>query len=123
MKILREVEQPSQFQWIIFCPGCKCGHGIRVGQSCGPNWEFNGNVDSPTFTPSLLVSGVTLPPVDPETGDWERGPDGKYITGPDGRILGSKNSVCHSYITDGNIQFLGDCTHELKGQKVQLPQF
>ena len=29
---------------------------------------------------------------------------------------------CHSYITDGRIQFLGDCKHALKGQTVDLPE-
>ena len=29
-------------------------------------------------------------------------------------------SVCHSFVTDGKIQFLGDCTHELAGQTVEL---
>ena len=28
---------------------------------------------------------------------------------------------CHSIITDGKIQFCGDCEHELKGQTVDLP--
>ena len=28
--------------------------------------------------------------------------------------------VCHSFITDGKIQFLSDCTHELAGQTVEL---
>ncbi len=27
---------------------------------------------------------------------------------------------CHSYITNGNIQFLSDCTHHLAGQTVPL---
>jgi hypothetical protein len=30
--------------------------------------------------------------------------------------------VCHSFVTDGNIQFLNDCTHSLKGQTVSLPE-
>jgi hypothetical protein len=30
-------------------------------------------------------------------------------------------SVCHSFIRDGKIQFLGDCTHELRGKTVDLP--
>jgi hypothetical protein len=29
--------------------------------------------------------------------------------------------VCHSFVTDGRIQFLSDCTHELAGQTVDLP--
>jgi len=28
---------------------------------------------------------------------------------------------CHSFIKDGIIQFLSDCTHDLKGQTVELP--
>lgn len=28
--------------------------------------------------------------------------------------------VCHSFITDGKIQFLSDCTHHLAGQTVDL---
>ena len=30
---------------------------------------------------------------------------------------------CHSFITNGEIKFLNDCTHELKGQTVRLPEF
>ncbi|WP_051360133.1 DUF6527 family protein [Adhaeribacter aquaticus] len=33
-----------------------------------------------------------------------------------------KDMVCHSFITDGNIQFLSDCTHELAGLTVSLPE-
>lgn len=29
---------------------------------------------------------------------------------------------CHSFIRDGKIEFLNDCTHELKGQTVDLPE-
>ena len=31
-------------------------------------------------------------------------------------------SQCHSFVTDGKIQFLNDCYHELKGQTVELPR-
>jgi len=30
---------------------------------------------------------------------------------------------CHSYVTDGRIQFLNDCTHDLAGQTVDLPEY
>ena len=29
--------------------------------------------------------------------------------------------VCHTFVTDGRIQFLSDCTHALAGQTVDLP--
>lgn len=34
------------------------------------------------------------------------------VTRPDNR--------CHSFINDGYVQFLDDCTHELKGMTVEL---
>ena len=30
-------------------------------------------------------------------------------------------NVCHSFIKDGTIEFLPDCTHKLAGQTVELP--
>ena len=30
---------------------------------------------------------------------------------------------CHSFVTDGRIRFLDDCTHKLRGQTVDLPEF
>lgn len=78
------------------CPGCDFPHEIvtRRRSVGGPEWEFNGSLVSPTFTPSLLVR-------------WSHGPD---------HVL----RVCHSYITDGKIRFLSDCTHALAGQEVPL---
>lgn len=61
-------------------------------------WDFNGNLERPTFTPSLLQ----------RWNEWQ------------GEGVPPKTHVCHSFITDGRIQFLGDCTHELAGQTVDL---
>lgn len=33
------------------------------------------------------------------------------------------DGTCHSFVTDGRIQFLSDCTHELAGQTVDLPEW
>ncbi len=30
---------------------------------------------------------------------------------------------CHSFVTDGKIQFLGDSTHKLAGQTVEIPDW
>jgi hypothetical protein len=30
---------------------------------------------------------------------------------------------CHSFVTDGRIRFLDDCTHNMRGQTVELPEF
>lgn len=88
---------------MIFCPGCQCGHVINLEPGSNgvggrkPCWTFNGDERHPTFEPSLLV---TYPYGDP----------------PEIRR-------CHSFIRNGQIQFLSDCTHELAGKAVPLEPF
>ncbi|WP_336152118.1 DUF6527 family protein [Acinetobacter sp. 99] len=77
--------------YFIECPGCKYLHPLHVGEQHKVRWEFDGNLERPTFSPSLLVNG------------------------------GHANQ-CHSFIRDGQIQFLSDCHHELAGKTVDLPE-
>jgi len=109
--ILRRVEGGLVMFW---CPGCEGAHAVRVE---GPGaWGFNGNADRPTFTPSVLVrSGHHVPG---HTGDcW------CSFEARTGRKPSFTCDVCHSFVTDGQIQFLGDCTHEMAGQTVPLPEW
>lgn len=78
-------------------------------------WGFNGDGDKPTLTPSVLVTRTTAePPVTPENlDDWNRAPWPQT----------KRQFICHSFVTDGRIQFLGDSTHALAGQTVDLPDF
>ena len=100
------------------CPGCGSAHGVFVERiTPGPKWGFNGNEEKPTFTPSVLVRWVSLPK------NMTKDKNGKHILGSDGRIEGAKDEVCHSFVTNGMIQFLGGCTHHLKGQTVELGDF
>lgn len=39
----------GQRHLFFHCPGCKHGHSYTV-----PRWTWNGSMDKPTFTPSLL---------------------------------------------------------------------
>ncbi|VVO24197.1 DUF6527 family protein [Pseudomonas fluorescens] len=82
------------------CPGCKMLHSIQHGSGPGPRWGWNGNLEAPTFTPSILVHY-----------NWTV------------NRVGKRERVCHSFVTDGRIQFLGDCTHALAGQTVDLPDW
>jgi hypothetical protein len=45
------------------CPGCNCDHGVwtSVTPKNHSIWGFNGSMDKPTFTPSILVRWVGLP--------------------------------------------------------------
>lgn len=84
----------------FYCPGCKYLHGPAVAMAPGkdaPLWQWNGSLEKPTLSPSLLIT---------------------YKYGPE-----QKQHTCHSFILDGNIQFLGDCTHALAGQTVPIPEW
>ncbi len=99
----------------FWCPGCQETHRVPVGEGPGPRWGFNGNHEAPTFTPSLLVrSGHFVPGHAPQDPCWCQ-PDA------DGTDWGFACKQCHSFITDGRIQFLDDCSHELRGQTVPMP--
>lgn len=93
MAKLTEYQNSNGRLFIFFCPGCKYSHPFHVGSVGRPSWEWNGSMDKPTFTPSLLV----------------------FKDVPEQR--------CHSYVTDGRIQFLGDCFHDLKNQTVEIPEW
>lgn len=101
----------------FYCPGCKCEHSVRTDGSRQPNWTFNGNFDRPTFSPSVLV----------KTGHYVAGESGKpcwctYEERIGGKLPeGFACKICHSFVRDGRIEFLGDCTHELAGRTVDLP--
>jgi hypothetical protein len=89
----------------FMCPGCREVHQIRVEGEGRPRWGFNGDHDRPT-----------VQCVNDEKGEWT----GEWVYGGDGKPL---PSVRHSFVTDGQIQFLGDCTHELANQTVPLKPF
>mgnify|MGYP007083431254 CR=1 FL=1 len=103
----------------FWCPGCETDHIIPVADTHSPghNWGYNGNAASPTFTPSILV----------RTGHYASHGDASscYCTwdkSEQEEFADLKCTICHSFVTDGNIQFLGDCTHALAGQAVPLPE-
>ena len=86
---------------VFFCPGCDGGHVLRIGDGPHPRWTFDGNAERPTFSPSVLVT----------YGGADAGKDD------------APPAVCHSFVRDGRIEFLSDCTHALSGQTVDLPNW
>ena len=82
----------------FYCPGCDTFHTVRVvGQDA---WKFNGDLVRPTLEPSVLVSGQR----------WNF------------KLGKSVNAQCHSFVRDGQIQFLSDCAHSLAAKTVPLPK-
>jgi hypothetical protein len=82
----------------FYCPGCDHGHVFYTtappDRPEAPTWEFDGNLEAPTFTPSLLNT-------------CEKHPD-------------PKQRRCHLNLTAGRLVFHGDCSHDMAGQVVEL---
>lgn len=92
-KILPVARDNQPVGFAFFCPGCRQTHRIYTAGARHPDnpdliWDFSGDMEKPTLSPSILVRNI---------------------------------ETCHSFIKDGNIQFLGDCTHSLANQTVPLP--
>ena len=86
--------EPNGTRYVFDCPGCRARHAFWVQDPArGPSWVFDGDMESPTVSPSVLVRGV-----DESGGDFN----------------------CHIFIRRGQIEFLGDCTHPLAGQIVAM---
>jgi len=93
----------GELQWdglVFVCPGCKLlweegASGLHLlpvnSTTKTPQWEWDGNLDAPTLSPSILTK------------------HGGYPAG-----------VCHSFLKAGIFQYLDDCTHPLKGQFVPM---
>lgn len=90
----------------FWCPGCNDAHSVTV--DAPESWTWNGDEAAPTFDPSVKVTGV----------QWPRG-IGFYKETHD--VEPGRPTICHSWVRDGRIEFLGDCTHVLVGQTVDLP--
>lgn len=86
----------------LWCPGCDGAHRVQVtgedgSRPDGPVWEWDGNVEAPTVSPSILV-----------TYDVTDRPELKL------------DRRCHSHLKAGRWEFLPDCTHPLAGQTVPM---
>lgn len=71
-----------------------CKYGHHLETKPG-EWTWNGDLVKPTATPSLLIN---------------RGASGEAPR-------------CHFFIREGQLQFLGDCTHELAGTTVDMEPY
>jgi hypothetical protein len=61
-------------------------------------WEFNGDIEEATFSPSIMVT-------------WAGGYGSNH-----------EKRVCHYFITNGIIRFCSDSTHELAEKSMPLPE-
>ena len=48
----------GEVSYWFWCPGCAEGHRFIVEAPKEPRWSFNGDLQRPTVSPSLLIRGV-----------------------------------------------------------------
>lgn len=82
----------------LWCPACEDLHAVEV-QDPAKKWEWDGNLEAPTISPSILVS---------------------YPGVRGNHVVKSTDSRCHSYLKQGRWEFLSDCTHALAGQTADM---
>lgn len=100
--------------YTFWCPGCDEPHHVTSG------WTYNGNPNAPTFTPSIHVSnGHYIPGFQPGDSCWCTFNAKLIAEGKEPSVFTC--GLCHTFVTDGKIQFLNDCTHHLAGQTVPIP--
>lgn len=81
------------------CPGCGDMHSIPValtGGNASKNWHFNGDIEKPTVSPSVLTRS--------------------RFTGQTPKM------ICHFFIREGRAEFCTDSTHQFAGKTVELPE-
>ena len=76
----------------FWCEGCQEYHLVSIEDG---GWNWNGSFEKPTITSSILTRGFY-------------------------NAEQKKEIICHSFVTDGEIKYLNDCSHKLKGQTVKL---
>ncbi len=94
--IAKRAEDKFQ-EYLFFCPGCQENHCIS------DSWKFNGDLLSPTFSPSYLLK-YSRYKKNKGLKEWE-------------------DMICHSFITAGKIAYCSESTHDLKGKTVDLPEY
>jgi hypothetical protein len=88
----------TEFGFLFWCTACGNCHGVWIhkpNEMTKAQWTWNGSMDKPSFSPSFVIK----------------------------EIRNNKPYVCHIVVKDGEIHYLDDCTHELKGKVVPLSEF
>lgn len=87
------VERKAIAHW---CPGCRHAHTIWTLNPSRPEWQWDGNVETPTVSPSIRI----------------------FTPAHDGE---PERTNCHYFLKSGNIEFCSDSDHAFAGQTVPLP--
>ena len=97
---IRETKEDDRL-YEFWCPACEMHHHID------DKWTID--LVNNTLSPSVLWESMN------HRKHWKTDENGDYIFGKDNKVIGAKKIKCHSFVKNGTIQYLNDCTHELAG--------
>lgn len=84
-------------RWGFWCPACGCMHSFETDPGANPTWQFTGDINRPTFSPSLLI----------------------YVLTPD--KVPARKTICHLFVRDGRIEYCADHPNkEFSGKTVDM---
>ena len=88
---LQKSEGGQESVW-FWCEPCDTHHSFvtKSAKPGGTQWDWNGDLERPTFSPSLLV--------------WRDDPEIR----------------CHLYLRNGQVEYLSDCKHAFAGRTVPV---
>lgn len=110
---MAKVKDIGNGNYSFYCPGCEFEHVYWTNNPGRPEWQFNGDLNNPSFTPSLLNrSGKYVPGWKPHAEDWTQ------------EQIDNASIQCHLYVTNGAINYCGDCSHAYSGkQGVEMKEY
>jgi hypothetical protein len=106
-KLRKWVDPKSGDEGLTYwCQGCNKAHSIQTKGDYV--WDWNGDVERPVFSPSVLVTWPANPNAGEEFKEWRT------------------ERRCHTFVgcngaQPGQVIFLGDCTHALRGTVQPFP--
>jgi hypothetical protein len=88
----------TESSYEVYCPGCAIKHKIftKLSSSCTQVHKFDGNLDTPTFSPSVSI-------------DY-------------GLDTVNNRRVCHFFVSEGFLNYQ-NCFHGFKNRSVPLESF
>lgn len=78
-----------------WCTACQECHTFYIQDQGPEKWSFNGNVDRPTFSPSMKLYRI-------------------------GKKKDEERTLCHYILTDGVMNYCNDSPHAFAGKSVPL---
>lgn len=104
--------------FVVFCPACNTTHAFPR-----KNHSFNESEEKPTLFPGLRLASRYTPPPEARPADMDPGDYARAVKAHGERHSEAdpNQTICHIIVNNGELQYLGDCTHKMVCETIGLP--